>query len=258
GAELEENFAMSYASKCMRLTIASLLLLALASSAGATSYTTVDLSSIVNLGFQNPYSWFINGNQFTPILGSTLGNQGSSVPFLVANTPDATGGSGNDNFWFGLYGSPSSPLFGPPLSVTIPIGVSGVDAVYTLADNTFGLAGNTEFSITFNPVSGPSFTENYVGANNTKDYNLNCSTTGCSTTPNAQYWFVDSAGGQYLQVQQWILPQNTDLASITLTQVDGSDGAIVAGITLASGVPEPSTYGLAGGALICLALLRRR
>src|SRR5215472_13637772 len=31
---------------------------------------------------------FINGNQFSSIIGTTNGNQGSPVPFQVANAPD--------------------------------------------------------------------------------------------------------------------------------------------------------------------------
>jgi hypothetical protein len=163
------------------------MVLAVTPSAFA-DFTEIDLSSVVNLGFQN--SWFINGSEFTPILGNTTGNQGTGIPFLVANTPDTQGNGGNDNFWFGLFGGPTNQLDGSPLSVTIPVNVAGATTVYTLADNTFGLAGNTEFSVTFNPLVGSSITEDYIGANNTKDDNRNCFTTGCDSTPNAQYWFI--------------------------------------------------------------------
>jgi hypothetical protein len=52
-------------------------------SSAHAQYTTVDLSNCVNLGFTN--SWFINGSQFSGILGTTNGNQGLPVPFNVAN-----------------------------------------------------------------------------------------------------------------------------------------------------------------------------
>ena len=79
----------------------------------------IDLSAEVNLGFQN--SWFINGNEFSSILGSTNGNQGSGIPFNVANVADSSGQGGSNNFWFGLWGGPGNQLFGTPLSVTIPV-----------------------------------------------------------------------------------------------------------------------------------------
>ncbi|MDE2283791.1 MAG: PEP-CTERM sorting domain-containing protein [Hyphomicrobiales bacterium] len=212
--------------------------------ANATTYTEVDLSNYVNLGFTN--SWFINGSEFSPIIGATTGNQGSSVPFSVANSPDTSGQGGYNNFWFGLWGGPSNQLTGSPLSVTIPITTSNVRSVYVLGDNTFGLAGNTEFSVTFTG-SGGSITDLYVGANNTKDYNLNCTTTGCDATPNAQYWFVDADAAQWLQISGWDLPANFGLSSITFNQVDAGDGAIIAGVTLSDSLvptPLPSTWGM--------------
>lgn len=135
--------------------------------------------------------------------------------------------------------------------------------MYTLADNTFGTSGNTEFSITFTPTAGTPITGFYVGSDNTKDYNLNCGTTGCDSTPNAAYWFIDGSGvypgdGQWLQSVGWNLPSGFGtLSSITLTQVDGFDGAIVAGITLAT-TPEPASFGLLGIALVGAAFILRR
>jgi hypothetical protein len=233
-----------------------------ATNAVAQSYTQVDLSNYVNLGFQN--SWFINGPEFNPIIGSTTGNQGSTVPFWVANAPDTSGQGGNNNFWFGLWGGPGNQLFGPPLSVTIPINQAGVSTVYVLADNTFGLSGNEEFDVTFTPTVGAPITGLYIGSNNTKDYNLNCFTTGCDSTPNAAYWFIDGNGiypgdGQWLQVVGWSLPSTFGtLSSITFTQVDGQDGAIIAGVTLQTSVPEPGTIGLLATGLPMVSFFLRR
>jgi hypothetical protein len=221
-------------------------------SAAHASLTEVDLSPYVNEGFADG-GWYINGGDFLSIVGSTHGNQGSKVPFLVASAPDGNGG--NANFWFGLEtpGDPTS-LFGPPGSITIPISTPGVRHVYTLADNTFGTAGNTEFAVTFNGTGG-SLTGLYVGADNTKDYNINCGTTGCDATPNAQYWFVNGQG-QWLQQASWDLPAGFGLNSITFTQVDGSDGAILAGVTLS--VPEPATWAMMILGLGAIGLAARR
>jgi hypothetical protein len=208
--------------------------LCLTAGAAQAGYTTIDLSPYVNEGFTN--GWFINGATFAPIIGATYGNQGSAIPFNVANPSDGNGG--NNNFWFGL----APGLTGPIGSVTIPIAVAGVTSVYTLADNTFGVAGNTEYSVTFNGSGGP-LTENYIGGVNTKDYNLNCATTGCDTTPGANYWF-ENGQGQWLQEVQWVLPVGFGLTSITFNQIDGTDGAILAGVTVAGGVPEASTWAM--------------
>jgi hypothetical protein len=209
------------------------------------------LSSYVNLGFTN--SWFINGSEFGSTIGTTTGNHGLPVPFNVANVADTSGQDGNNNFWFGLWGGAGNQLFGSPLSLTIPVSASNTMTVYTLTDNTFGLAGNTEFSVTFTGTGG-SITDNYVGANNVKDYNLNCATTGCDATPNAGYWFVDASGAQWLQIQAWTLPASFGLSSIMFNQIDGVDGAIVAGVTLSSeaavtippssAIPEASTWAM--------------
>jgi hypothetical protein len=253
-------------SKTFTMALPAAALLLGSAQPARAGFVQVDLANYVNLGFQN--SWFINGNQFSGIIGSTTGNQGSTIPFTVANTPDNSGQGGDDNFWYGLWGGSGNQLDGSPLSITIPINQAGVTNVYTLADNTFGGAGNLEFSVTFMSVSGSPLTEKYTGANNTKDYNKNCGTTGCSATPNAANWFVDAWGGQGLQVVDWTLPANFGtLSSITISQVSGSDGAIIAGLTLLTdpndppaAVPEPEGLALTsvGIGLVGVALLLRR
>ncbi len=85
------------------------------------SYTEINLSSFVNLGFQN--SWFINGNEFTSIIGDTTGNQGTGIPFMVADTPDPTGNGGSNNFWYGLYGGPGNQLSGTPSALRFQWGL---------------------------------------------------------------------------------------------------------------------------------------
>ncbi|MDE2301501.1 MAG: PEP-CTERM sorting domain-containing protein [Sphingomonadales bacterium] len=231
----------------------AVLALGAVSTQAQAGYTTVDLSSVVNEGFTN--AWFINGGDFSGLDGTTsTGNQGSSIPFYVANPSDGNGNT--NNFWYGLYSGPGT-LSGPPGNFTINVAGAGTSTVYTLIDNTFGTTSAQEYSVTFTGTGG-SITDNYVGGNNTKDYNLNCGTTGCLSTPNASYWFIDpNSSSQWLQVTSWSLPANFGLQSISFNQLNGSDGAIVAGITLGTAaVPEPASwvlmltgFGLAGVAL---------
>jgi PEP-CTERM motif len=232
----------------------------LAAGAAHASYTTVDLSNYVNEGFTN--GWFLNGASFeSDIAGATTtGNQGSSTPFAVANAPDGNGGY--NNYWFGLYDGPGS-LSGPPGSVTIPVSISNASTMYTLADNTFGTEGVSEFSVSLHYTSGNTAIGYFVGGSNTKDYNNNCSTTGCDATPFATYWYVENGGNQWLQEVDWTLPTGagwTTIDSVTFSQIDGGDGAIVAGLTFGTSVPEPAAWGvmLIGLGLAGAALRRRR
>jgi len=235
----------------------ALAILACASPVFAATYT-VDLSPYVNTGFTN--SWFINGAEFAPIIGSTAGDQG--VIFNVANVPDGNGGY--NNFWYGLYGGPGSPT-GPPGSFTIPITQPGIQSVYILSDTRFGVAGNTEFSVTFtfNSASGPSLTEYFVGGVNTQDYNYNPTTDGASGPNgiNPDTWFVDASGTEWLHWTAWTFsPNQGNLYSITFNQIDGTDGAIIAGVDISedqgSPAPEPSFYGFLAVGLAGFALAR--
>ena len=157
-------------------------------------YTTVDLSSYVNQGFAD--SWFIDGSEFAPIIGNTFGNQGSAVPFDVANVQSSPTSGIDNNFWYGLFG-------GSKQTITIPVTTPGVRTVYTLADNTFGKDhDNIEFTVEFQGTVG-TVIEYYWGAINTKDYTHDCTTTGCGATPTAKYWFVDASGSQWLQISKF-------------------------------------------------------
>jgi hypothetical protein len=259
---------MSVMMKSMLGLSVSLAILGAATSAHA-AYVQVDLSPYVNQGFTNTTSWFINGGDFAGLIGSTNGNQGSPTPFTVANVADGLNGDGTarfNNYWFGLDdGSHADSLFGSLNSTTIAIATPNTTVVHILADNTFGLSGATEFSVTFTGTAGV-LVGNFTGGFDTKDYNYNCSTTGCDATAAAGYWYVNGnqiggdSGNQWLQETVWNLPAGFGLQSLTFSQIDGVDGAILAGVTLETGaVPEPTVWALMiGGFGLVGATLRRR
>lgn len=216
------------------------------------AYTEIDLSSVVNTTFANPPSWYINGDEFAALPGTTsTGNQGLNVPFTIAGT------DGTANFWNGLYdGTQGDPRGSTPLSFTVPVNLSGVTAIYTLANNTFGTENADEYEITFTGV-GSAITEQYVGGQNTRDYNENCGTTGCTTPAGVKPWFIDTAGAQRIDMQSFALPPGFGtLVSVTVTQESTSDGAIFAGLTIAT--PEPASWALLIVGLGGLLLVRYR
>jgi hypothetical protein len=237
-------------SKLLGAAVAALVLGG-ASFAQAGGYQTIDLSPYVNQSLDG--GWSVDGL-------NTVFNV--TAPFAGVQFNVAYNNAGN-SFWYGLDdGTGSNNLFAPdpshpPLnSFTINMNASSATSVYTLANNTFGTAGQTEFSVTFQGAGG-TITDLYVGAQNTKDYlTSNCATTGCDSTPGATPWYFD--GTIVYNEVQWILPQNFGLTSITFNQIDGQAGAIVMGVTL-GGVPEPQTWALMiGGFGLAGAALRRR
>jgi hypothetical protein len=218
-------------------------------------YQTVDLAPYVNHGFANS-GWFIDGGNFEANLpGTTHGNQGSPLPFNVADVPDNVNG-GNLNFWYGLDDGSRTNLFnGPAGSITVAVNQPNAQHVYVLADNVFGNYFADEFDVTFHGAGGDlSFA--YVGGVDTRDYNTpNCATTGC--TPYMGTPWYDDGGGIVLDARTFNLPKAFGLTSITFTQNHPVDGMILAGVTV--GVPEPAAWTLMiGGFGLAGAMLRRR
>ncbi|HEY0437062.1 MAG TPA: PEPxxWA-CTERM sorting domain-containing protein, partial [Phenylobacterium sp.] len=236
--------------------VAAAVLLGSASMAHA-GYKTVDLSPIVNHGFDNG-GFYINGVQPQADLpGTTFGNQGSTIPFNVANVVDTLNG-GFLNYWYGLDDGSRTNLFGGEVNYSLlNITTPGVRTIYTLADNVFGRQDAYEFSLFLGDENSNFIELDYLGGVNTRDYNTpNCFTTGCTPTPGANVWYDDGRGVQ-LQEVRWNVPVGFNVKTIILGQQDLVDGGIVAGITL--GVPEPATWALMiGGLGVAGAALRRR
>ena len=177
----------------------------------------IDLSLVAN----EPWT-FTGPNDYLIINGSTfpVGIQYfGGVPFSTPDSPN--------NYW----GAGAAADFGPGVvSVTIPIGFSGVTSVYTLLNTMWGWAGPSAYVfITFNGSGGATQTVPLVGNVNVRDYNQDGNTNTINGTSTVQVW--DNGLGQRLDRQEFILPpefRDQELTSITITDT-GNEGSGVNG-----------------------------
>ena len=149
--------------------------------------------------------------------GSTFptGNQSfGGVPFSIPTGPN--------NYW----GAGAAADFGSgAVSLTIPVGVSGVTSVFTLLNTMWGFAGPQAYLfITFNGSSGATVTQPLVGNVNVRDYNNDGNTNAINNITTVQVW--DNGLGQRLDRQEYILPAafaSQVLDSVTITDT-GNEG----------------------------------
>ena len=118
---------------------------------------TVDIGSLAN----EPWT-YVGPNDFLIINGSTFptGNQNfGGVPFAIPTGPN--------NYWAGA----AAANFGPgTVSLTIPVGVSGVTSVFTLLNSMWGWAGPAAYLyVTFTGSDGATVTKPLVGNVNVRD-----------------------------------------------------------------------------------------
>ncbi len=192
--------------------------------------------------------------------GGTVFN-GMSPSFLSDNTNSPTTG---DNQTYSASGLLNST--GGATSVGFSIGPVGVDNENTnigvptdsqalfndyMFNNSAGNAGNTNFTIS-GLVPGASYDVYlYAGFANAASFLANTSITGGTLTSFANTGIFTSGGNTDL----WTVHAN---GSGDINGVMGSGVNILAGVTLFSTVPEPSTGLLAGCSLLGFLLLRRK
>jgi hypothetical protein len=189
----------------------------------------IDLSALAN----EPWT-YVGPDDFIIINGSTfpIGSQNfGGVPFAIPDGPN--------NYWAGA----AAANFGPgAVSLTVPVGVFGVTAVFTVLNTMWGWAGPTPYLfITFTGSKGATWTVGLVGNVKVRDYNQDGNTNTIDNTSTVQVW--DNGLGQRLDRQEYILPEafaSQELTSVTITDTgdegNGTNGsrAVLAALTVST------------------------
>ena len=207
----------------------ALVAIALTAAAARAGQIPIDIGALAN----EPWT-YVGPNDFIIINGDTFptGIQiFGGIPFAIPTGPN--------NYWAGA----AAANFGPgTVSLTIPVGVSGVTSVFTLLNTMWGFAGpHSYLSVTFQGSEGATVTQPLVGNVNVRDYNNDDNTNTINNTTTVQVW--DNGLGQRLDRQEYILPPafaNQALDSVTITDTgsegNGTDGsrAVFAAITVST------------------------
>ena len=230
--------------------IIPLLILALVidGSAARAAYTTIDLSSFANASPDR--------GEGTYPTGTTMGNLGSPVPFLLSGM----------NGVLQNYISPT-PTASGTLNLA-PLGLTGQTTFYALLNNYFGTAGQNEYNVTISTVQGPSVTYQSIGGVDTRDFNANVFTN--TLAPTTLPWF-DNGQGQRLDLRQFTLPSSfaaDTISGFTITQNNTSDSALFSGLTFSTSAgivpvgpvatPEPASLALLMVGVMGVVGMRRR
>ncbi|HXM44902.1 MAG TPA: hypothetical protein VN924_26935 [Bryobacteraceae bacterium] len=186
----------------------------------------IDISALVN----EPWTfdsapggaWILNGSTF-PTGSQNFGG----VPFAIPTGPN--------NYW----GAAAAVNFGTGVvSLTIPVGVSGVTSAFTLLNTMWGEAGpNAYLFITFTGSNGATAKQPLVGGVNVRDYNNDGTQNNINNTSTTQVW--TNGLGQRLDRQEYILPAEFAtqvLTSVTITDAGASEYSrgVFSGITVST------------------------
>jgi hypothetical protein len=242
------------AKRCLA-TLALCVVAASAAPALAQQLQPVDLSAVANYR----YGLFDYGASTFP---------SGAAPVMLDGVPYRLPATGN-HMWHSIDG-----LFGGAQgtrSVTIPVGVAGVDAVYTLMGTYWGETGpSTMASISFFGSGGAVYTMALDGGAEIRDYNFNPNyTTAINSAVTKEIWSNGTGpDSQHIDRQRFQLPAaflTQTLDSIVLTDSGrnnvpnlDSQRTFISAVTV-SVVPEPGMVALwLAGLPLLVAFARRR
>jgi hypothetical protein len=206
--------------------VCSIVAIAITAAASARAgEITVDISSLVNepWTFVGPDGAYIfNGGTF-PTGSQNFGG----IPFVIPTSPN--------NYWGAAAAADFSSRV---VSLTIPVGVSGVTSVFTLLNAMWSQPGpNAYVFVTFKGSDGATATQPLVGGVNVRDYNNDGYQNTINNTSTVQVW--TNGEGQRLDRQEYVLP--AEFASQTLTSVTITDAgdsefsrAVFSGLTVST------------------------
>jgi hypothetical protein len=212
----------------------SILAIAFTAASSRAGEIPVDISAQVNALWTSPFcdNSIVNGSTFP----SGSQNYGS-VPFAIPASPN--------NYWSGSVAGNCGP---GAVSLTIPVGVSGVTSAFTLLNTFRGEAGPDAYLyVTFTGSGGATATQPLVGGVNVRNYNSGGYTSTINNTSTVQVW--TNGAGQRLDRQVLTSVTITDTGSYDLSRamlsaltVSTCSAYLAEGITISSGkiVYDPS------------------
>ena len=202
----------------------SLIAIAFAAVSARAGEIPIDNSGLVNepWTFLGPGAYILNGSTF-PTASQNFGG----VPFAIP--------AGPNNYW---NGGAAADMGSGIVSVTIPVGVSGVTSTFTLLNTMWSQPGPKAYVfVTFTGSEGATVTQPLVGGVNIRDYNNDGGQNTINDTSTIQAW--TNGEGQRLDRQEYILP--AEFASQVLTSVTITDAgdenfsrAAFAGLTVST------------------------
>jgi hypothetical protein len=202
----------------------SIIAVAFAAASARAGEIPIDISGLVNLLWTSEFcdNYIVNGSTFP----SGSQNYGG-VPFAIPTSPN--------NYWSGaLAGNCGSGT----VSLTIPVGLSGVTSAFTLINTFRGEPGPDAYLyVTFTGSDGARFTAPLVGNVNVRNYNPPGYTGTINNTSTIQVW--DNGLIQVLDRQEYILPAafaSQELTSVAITDTGSYDlsRAMFSGLTVST------------------------
>jgi hypothetical protein len=190
----------------------SLIAIAFTAASARGGEIPIDISALVNVLWTSPFcdNSIVSGSTF-PSGSQNFGG----VPFVIPTSPN--------NYWSGaVAGNCGSGT----VSVTVPVGVSGVRSVFTLLNTFRGQTGPDAYLyVTFTGSGGAAATQPLVGGVNVRNYNNSDGYTNTiNNTSTIQIW--TNGEEQRLDRQEYILPAafaSQVLTSVTITDTGSYD-----------------------------------